>query len=68
MFGYKAFVHIPKDEKFELDDKVTPCILVGYGYEKFGYRLWDPMNKKIIKRRDIMFLENQLADDDDDKG
>ncbi|KAG5549867.1 hypothetical protein RHGRI_014986 [Rhododendron griersonianum] len=29
------------------------------GKIKFGYRLWDPVGKKIIRSRDVVFLEDQ---------
>nr|AAR96002.1 retrotransposon-like protein [Musa acuminata] len=63
VFGCKAFVHIPKDERSKLDNKAKACIFLGYGHEEFGYRLWDPVNKKIIRSRDVVFLEDQLFDD-----
>ena len=65
VFGCKAFVHIPKDERSKLDNKAKACIFLGYGHEEFGYRLWDPVNKKIIRSRDVVFLEDQLFDDGD---
>ena len=58
VFDCKAFVHVPKDQRSNLDDKAKPCIFMGYGHEQFGYRLWDPMNKKIIKSKDVMSLED----------
>ena len=36
-----------------------------YGYEEFGYRLWDPLSRKIVRSIDAMFLEDQLVDDGD---
>ncbi|CAL1381478.1 unnamed protein product [Linum trigynum] len=39
VFGCKAYVHVPKDERAKLDDKAKPCIFMGYGREEFGYRL-----------------------------
>lgn len=39
VFGCTTFVHIPKDERSELDDKSKMCIFLGYGHEEFGYRL-----------------------------
>ena len=65
VFGCRAFVHIPKDERSKLDDKAKPCIFLGYGHEEFGYRLWDPLNKKIIRSRDVVFLEDQIFEDCD---
>ena len=60
VFDCKAFVHVPKDQRSNLDDKAKPCIFMGYGHEQFGYRLWDPINKKIIKSKDVMSLEDQV--------
>ena len=65
VFGCKAFVHIPKDKRSKLDVKGKPCIFLGYGHEQFGYKLWDPFSRKIIRSRDVVFLENQLVDDGD---
>ena len=42
-----------------LDDKCKPCIFLGYGLEVFGYKIYDPMNKKVIRSRDVIFLEDQ---------
>ena len=58
VFGYRAFVHIPKDERSKLDVKAKPCIFLGYGHEEFGYRKWDPMSRKIVRSRDVVFLED----------
>ncbi|CAL8164488.1 unnamed protein product [Prunus armeniaca] len=59
----KAFVHIPKDEKSKLDAKSKECIFVGYGNEEFGYRLWDPVARKIIRSRYVVFFEDQNIED-----
>ena len=48
VFGCRAFVHIPKDERSKLDVNAKPCIFLGYGREEFGYRLWDPLSRKIV--------------------
>ena len=65
VFGCKEFVHIPKDERSKLDVKAKPCIFLGYGHEEFGYKLWDPLSKKIVRNRDVVFFEDQLVDDGD---
>ena len=49
VFGCKVFAHVPKKKRLKLDDKVVPCIFMGYANEKFGYRLWNPKNKKLIE-------------------
>ena len=63
VFGCRAFVHIPKDERSKLDDKAKQCIFLGYGHDEFGYRLWDPVDKKIVRSRDVVFLEDQTIED-----
>jgi hypothetical protein len=67
VFGCRAFVHIPRDERSKFDIKVKQCIFMGYGHEKFGYRLWDPVNKKIIQSKDSVFFEDQTIEDLDQK-
>jgi len=62
MFDYRAFVHVPRDERSKLDSKAKLCIFLGYGHEEFGYRLWDPVSKKIIRSRDV-FFEDQIIED-----
>jgi len=49
VFGCKAFVHVPKDERSKLDMKTKQCIFIGYGQDEHGYRLYDPINKKLVR-------------------
>ena len=63
MFGCRAFVHVLKDERSKLDNKTKQCIFLGYSNEEFGYRLWDPTIKKIIRNRDVVFFEDQTIED-----
>ena len=63
VFGCRAFVYVPRDERSKLDSKTKQCIFLGYSNEEFGYRLWDPTTKKIIRSRDVVFFENQTIED-----
>ena len=63
VFGCRAFVHIPKDERSKIDSKSKECIFLGYGNEEYGYRLWDPVKKKIVRSRDVVFFEDQNIED-----
>ena len=63
VFGCRAFVHVPRDERTKLDGKSKECIFLGYAREEFGYRLWDPVDKKIIRSRDVIFFEDQTIED-----
>jgi hypothetical protein len=37
--------------------------LLGHPNEQFGYRLWDPVNKKIVGSRDVVFFEDETIED-----
>ena len=39
VFGCRAFVYAPRDERSKLDSKTKQCIFLGYSNEEFGYRL-----------------------------
>ena len=63
VFGCKAFVHIPKDERSKLDVKTCQCVFVGYGQNEFGYRLYNLLEKKLIRSWEIVFMEDQTIVD-----
>ncbi|KAG6399745.1 hypothetical protein SASPL_141228 [Salvia splendens] len=65
VFGCKAYIHVPRDERSKLDTKARWCILIGYGQDEFGYRLYDPVEKNVIRSRDVVFYEDQTIDDID---
>ncbi|XP_047327748.1 uncharacterized protein LOC124931344 [Impatiens glandulifera] len=59
VFGCKVFVHIPKDERSNLDVKSKLCAFLGYGDDEFGYRLYDP---DVEKRETIPQHSDNLID------
>lgn len=63
VFGCKPFERVHKEQRAKLDSKAIKCIFLGYGDDKFCYRLWDPKNKKLIHSRDVVFKENQTFGD-----
>lgn len=65
VFGCKAYVHVPKDERSKLDAKTRQCIFIGYGQDEFGYKLFDPVEKKAVRSRDVKFMEDQTIEDID---
>ena len=58
MFGCEAYAHVPKDERKKLDSKARKCILLGYGTETKGYRLYDPNRARVFHSRDVQFNES----------
>ena len=61
-FGCDAYAHIPKDERGKLDSKARKCILLGYGRDRKEYRLYDPVQQKILHRRDVRFNEAEKTE------
>ena len=40
-FGCLAYSHVSKEERQKLDVKARECIMLGYGVNEKGYRLYD---------------------------
>ena len=57
IFGYGAYVHIPKDERFKIDPKVKSIIL-GYGIGVKGYWLYDTKTSRVFSGWDMIFNES----------
>lgn len=57
VFGCDAYSHIPRDERAKFDTKTRKCILLGYGEETKGYRLYDDRTKKVLYSRNVQFSE-----------
>ena len=60
VFGCDAYAHVPKDERRKLDAKAQRCVLLGYGTETKGYRLFNIENDKVFFSRDVKFNESTL--------
>ena len=61
VFGCAAYTHVPKDERGKLDSKTKWCILLGYGSVQKGYRLIDPVTRKILHSRNVKFNEYETG-------
>lgn len=59
VFGCLCFAHIPKDERKKLDAKSKRCILLGYGFETKGYRLYDVERERVFFSRNVVFDETR---------
>ncbi len=55
------FAHIAKSERKKLDVVARRCVLVGYGTEVKGYRLFDPDRCKVFYSRDVKFNELEFG-------
>lgn len=63
VFRCKAFVHISQDERSKLDPKTRQCIFLGYGLDEFGYKLFDLVAKKVLRSKNVVFVEDQTIED-----
>ncbi|RDY09567.1 hypothetical protein CR513_06043, partial [Mucuna pruriens] len=64
VFDCKTFVHVPKDERSKFDMKIR-CIFIGYGHDEHGYKLYNPVEKKLVKSHDVQFMKDQTIKDID---
>lgn len=56
-FGVEAYSLIPEQKRSKLDPKSKKYIFVGYDQESNNYRLFDPLSKKVIVSRNVLFNE-----------
>lgn len=56
-----AHVHVPDVRRRKLDAKSIACVLLGVSEESKAYRLYDPVARKIVVSRDIVFEEDILG-------
>ena len=40
-----------------LDVKTRQCIFIEYGQDQMSYRFYDPIQKKLIRCRDVIFIQ-----------
>ena len=59
VFGCIGHVHVPDNKRKKLDDKSFQCVLLGVSEKSKAYRLYDPVSKKIVVSRDVVFEEDK---------
>ncbi len=57
VFGCKSFAHVPDEKRTKLESKSIPCVFLGYHEGAKAYRLMCVETKKILKSRDVVFIE-----------
>jgi hypothetical protein len=57
VFGCKAFAHVLDEKRTKLESKSMPCAFLGCYKGTKAYRLMCVETKKIIKSRDVVFIE-----------
>jgi len=57
VFGSITYAHVSKAARSKLDDKAEKTIFIGYKHG--GYKVYNPMTKKVIISRDVTFVEDE---------
>ena len=59
IFRCEAYAFILQEKRTKL--YAMKCIFLGYGTDgEFGYRLWEPDNRRLIRRSDIAVNEDSI--------
>ncbi|KAG9446373.1 hypothetical protein H6P81_012501 [Aristolochia fimbriata] len=54
-----AYAQVPKEVRKKLDDKSVKCVFIGYHNQIKGYKLYNPVTKKTLASRDVIFKEEE---------
>ncbi|GLT50492.1 hypothetical protein SLA2020_239750 [Shorea laevis] len=57
IFGCIAYAHVPDQKRSKLDDKGENCIFLSVSDQSKAYKLYNPITKKVIISRDVVFDE-----------
>jgi len=62
-----AYAKILDARRTKLDDKSKKCIFIEYGDRRMGYKLYNPITKKVIMSKDVIFEEDKTWQWNDDQ-
>lgn len=58
IFGYHAYIHVPKDKWKKLDSTSIKCVFVGYVFSSKAYKKYIKEERWIEVSMDVIFEEN----------
>jgi hypothetical protein len=61
IFGCIAYIHVPDEDRKKMDSKTIKGMFVGYDMESKAYRIYDPLRRKVIISRDVVFDESKVG-------
>ncbi|KAG9444753.1 hypothetical protein H6P81_016093 [Aristolochia fimbriata] len=59
IFGSIVYSQVPKELRKKFDDKSVKCIFIGYHNQMKGYKLYNPVTRKTLASRDVIFKEEE---------
>lgn len=62
VFGCVCHIHVPDAKRTKLESKSISGILLGISDESKGYKVYDPVSKKVVISRDVVFEEKKKWD------
>lgn len=69
-YGATVYVHVPDVLRKKLDAKARKCQFLGYEPGAKAYRCWNPVSRKVVVSRDVIFPKlrtTQPADENQNK-
>ena len=60
IFGCICYARIPDQRRTKIDDKGEKCIFLGVSNCSKAYKLYNPITKKIVINRDVIFDEENF--------
>lgn len=57
VFGSPVIAHIPVEKRRKWDPKGEKGIMVGYGDNVKGYRIYFPQKNRVEIKRDVVFID-----------
>lgn len=60
IFGSTVMAHVPKEKRKKWDKKAVRHLLLGYPDSTKGYRLYNPVTKKVVIARDVTIMEPKM--------
>ncbi|WVZ71727.1 hypothetical protein U9M48_020274 [Paspalum notatum var. saurae] len=57
-FGCVGYVKVTKPGLSKLEDRSKPMVLLGYEARSKAYRMYDPVERRVVISRDVVFNES----------
>jgi hypothetical protein len=62
IFGCLAYSQVPETKRKKLDDCGEKCIFLGYSEESKANKLYNPLTKKLVVSRNVIFDEEKCVE------
>lgn len=59
VFGWVSYAHVPDELRKKIDFKGEKCIFFGHFEDTKAYKLFNPITRKVISSRDVLFVEDE---------